>query len=103
MHGGVMSIFFVNLVTTVAGILSSFLTIYSIVVLIACLLSFVNPDPYNVVVRTIRMLTEPVFYRIRKWMPFVFIGGLDLSPIVLLVAIQLFQGVVIKSMLQLVL
>lgn len=97
-----MSVFFVNFLLTVTGILNSILTVYSVVVLIACLLSFVNPDPYNIVVRTIRMLTEPVFYRIRKWFPFVFIGGLDLSPIVLLIGIQLIKGVVIQSIYQLV-
>lgn len=97
-----MSVFLINFLLTVTGILNSILTVYSIVVLIACLLSFVNPDPYNIVVRTIRMLTEPVFYRIRKWLPFVSIGGLDLSPIVLLIGIQLFKGVIIQSVYQII-
>ena len=90
-----------NFLITVANILDSLLTVYSIVVLVACLLTWVNPDPYNPIVRTLRLLTEPVFYRIRKWLPFVFIGGLDLSPIVLIVAIQLAKGVIIQSLYQL--
>ncbi len=91
---------FGNLILTVAGILDSLLTMYSIVVLISCLLSWVSVDPYNPVVRTLKMMTEPVLYRIRKWFPFVFIGGLDLSPVVLLIFIELLKGVVIKSLYQ---
>ncbi len=91
---------FENFLFTIAGILDSLLTIYTIIVLVSCVLSWVNPDPYNPIVRTLRMLTEPLLYRIRKWLPFVFIGGLDLSPIVLLIAIQLVKGVVVQSLYQ---
>ena len=96
-----MSFVLGNFLLTVAGILDSLLTVYSIVVLVACLVTWVNADPYNPIVRTLRVLTEPVFYRIRKWLPFVFIGGLDLSPIVLIIAIQLIKGVVVQSLYQL--
>ncbi len=96
-----MSFVLGNFLLTVAGILDSLLTVYSIVVLVACLVTWVNADPYNPIVRTLRVLTEPVFYRIRKWLPFVFIGGLDLSPIVLIIAIQLVKGVVVQSLYQL--
>ena len=57
------------------------------VVIISALLTWVNPDPYNPIVRTLRNLTEPVFWRIRRWMPFLNVGGLDLSPVVVLLAI----------------
>ena len=99
-HGGYMSFVLGNFLLTTAGILDSLLTIYSVVVLVACLITWVNPDPYNPIVRTLNILTEPVFYRIRKWMPFVFVGGLDLSPLVLIVAIQLVKGVVVQSLYQ---
>lgn len=99
-HGGYMSFVLGNFLLTVAGILDSLLTVYSIIVLVACLITWVNPDPYNPIVRILRTLTEPVFYRIRKWIPFVFIGGLDLSPIVLLIFIQLAKGVIVQSLYQ---
>lgn len=87
-----------NLLSTVASILGSVISVYSLIVIVAALISWVNPDPYNPIVRTLRMLTEPVFYRIRKWLPFVYIGGVDLSPLVLLLALQLVQGVVVNSL-----
>ena len=64
------------------------------------LLTWVRPDPYNPVVRTLNALTEPVLYRIRKWLPFTYISGLDLSPIVVLIAIQLVQSIVVRSLFQ---
>ena len=70
------------------------------VVLVAAFLSWVNPDPYNVIVRTLKAATEPVFYRVRKYCPFVMINGIDLSPLVVLLVLQIVNGVVVQSLLQ---
>ncbi len=67
---------------------SMLIDLYSFVVVAACLISWVNPDPYNPIVRILRNLTEPVLWRIRKYLPFTYIKGLDLSPVVLLIALQ---------------
>ena len=69
-------------------------------VIVACLISWVNPDPYNPIVRILRNLTEPVLWRIRKYLPFTYVSGLDLSPVVLLLAIQLIRMIVVKSLMQ---
>lgn len=74
-----------NILFAVARVLDTLLTLYFWVVIISALLTWVRPDPYNPVVRTLNALTEPVLYRIRKWLPFTYISGLDLSPIVVLV------------------
>ena len=71
----------------IAEVLAIVLNLYMWVVIISALLTWVNPDPYNPIVRTLRNLTEPVFWRIRRWMPFLNVGGLDLSPIVVLLTI----------------
>jgi len=63
------------------------------VVIISALISWVNPDPYNPIVRFLRNATEPLFYRIRRWMPFVVVGGFDLSPILVIVGIQILTRV----------
>ena len=84
-----------NILFAVARVLDTLLTLYFWVVIISALLTWVRPDPYNPVVRTLNALTEPVLYRIRKWLPFTYISGLDLSPIVVLVAIQLVQSIVV--------
>lgn len=90
-----------NILEAIVFVVNSLLSVYSFVVIAACLISFVNPDPYNPIVRIIRSLTEPAFARIRKLMPFVVIQGLDLAPVVLLLAIHVTKIVVIKSLYQL--
>ena len=67
---------------------------------IAAVLTWVRPDPYNPIVRTLRLLTEPVFYRVRKWLPFTYTSGLDFSPVVVLLAIELINRIVIASLAQ---
>jgi YggT family protein len=81
-----------------AMVLGYLLTIYWWIVIIAVLLTWVNPDPYTPIVRFLRGVTEPVFYQIRRRIPFVVIGGLDLSPIVVLLGIQVLQIVVVESL-----
>ncbi|MBT8763006.1 YggT family protein [Desulfohalobiaceae bacterium Ax17] len=91
---------FTNFLQAIASIVDTLLSLYFWVVIISALLSWVNPDPYNPIVRILRNLTEPVFYRVRKWLPFTYVGGVDLSPIVVLMAIQFLKIFLVQSMLQ---
>ncbi|AAS95850.1 YggT family protein [Nitratidesulfovibrio vulgaris] len=90
-----------NIVVGIAKILDAILNLYFWVIIAAAVLSWVNPDPYNPVVRVVRNLTEPVFYRVRKWLPFTYVGGLDLSPLVVLLGIQIINSVLVQSLYQL--
>ena len=91
---------FANILEAIIYVVDTLLTIYSFVVIVACLISWVNPDPYNPIVRILRNLTEPVLWRIRKYLPFTYVSGLDLSPVVLLLGIQLIRMIVVKSLMQ---
>ena len=87
-----------NTLSAIALVLGSLLNIYFWIVVIAAVLTWVRPDPYNPIVRTLRLLTEPVFYRVRKWLPFTYTSGLDFSPVVVLLAIELINRIVIASL-----
>lgn len=87
-----------NTLSAVAMVLGSLLNVYFWIVLIAALITWVNPNPYNPIVRGLRMLTEPVFYRVRKWLPFTYAAGIDFSPVVVLVAIELANRIIVKSL-----
>ena len=90
--------FFVqNVILAVVDLLAIVLNLYFWVVIVAAVLSWVRPDPYNPVVRA---LTEPVFYRVRKWLPFTYTNGIDFSPVVVLLVIQLINRIVIASLAQ---
>ena len=93
--------FFANLLGAVIDVLDMLLTAYSFIVIACCIVSWVNPDPYNPIVRFLRSATEPVLWRIRKYLPFTYFNGIDLSPVALLIAIYFFKRVVILSLVQL--
>jgi YggT family protein len=65
------------------------LSLYSWIVIIAALLSFVNPDPNNQIVRVLRDLTEPLFAYVRRKLPFVVYNGIDFAPLLILIAINI--------------
>lgn len=75
-----------NLVLAVATILNIVLEVYMWVVIIAALLSWVNPDPYNPIVRFLHSVTEPVFRPIRRVIGFR-LGPIDISPLIVILAI----------------
>lgn len=89
-----------NFLMAIAEILNALLSIYFWIIIISAILSWVNPDPYNPVVRILRNLTEPVLYRVRSWLPFTMLGGIDLSPIVVLLGIQFIKVFLVQSLTQ---
>ena len=70
--------------------LARLIDLYSVVVLVAVILSWVPLAPRNPLVTVTRALTEPVLAPIRNALPPM--GGLDLSPMVLLIALQILKG-----------
>ena len=74
-------------------LLAKLIDLYSLVVLVAVILSWVPLDRRNPLVTITHALTEPVFAPIRSVLPPM--AGLDLSPMVLLIALQILKGLVI--------
>jgi YggT family protein len=77
-----------SLIFALVQLLHTLITIYIWIIIIAALFSFVRPDPYNPLVRFIHQITEPAFRWVRRQFPFVVISGMDLSPLVILLALQ---------------
>lgn len=88
-----------NLILFVISTLQEVLSIYSWIVLIAVLLTWIEPNPYNPIVRFLYSVTEPVFDLVREHIPVVF-GGIDLSPIIVFIAIRFVQQVVLTTLAQ---
>ncbi|MDA3970038.1 MAG: YggT family protein, partial [Desulfobulbaceae bacterium] len=74
---------------------------YMFVIIGRAIISWVSPDPHNPIVRALNNLTEPVLYRVRKALPFTYTSGLDLSPIVVMLAIMFLQNFLVRSIAQL--
>lgn len=90
-----------NFLMAIAKIMDIGLSIYMWIIIIRALISWVNPDPYNPIVRFLVSCTEPVLYPIRKRLPL--IGGIDFSPIVAILAIIFIETFVVQSLMQIAL
>ena len=89
-----------HFIEALATILNLALTIYMWVIIARALLSWVNPDPYNPIVRFLYNVTEPVLGWVRQRVPVVF-GGLDLAPLLVLLAIVFLQRFLISTLMDL--
>lgn len=92
---------FANLLDAVAQILDIGLSIYFWIIIARALISWVNPDPYNPIVRFLYQATEPVLGRIRRILPF--LGGLDISPIVVILVIIFLKRFAIATLFEIAL
>ena len=89
-----------NFLIAAAEVLQIVLTLYMYIIIAQAILSWVSPDPYNPIVRFIRNITEPVLYRIRSNLPVIY-GGIDFSPIIVILGIVFLQRFVVNSMVML--
>jgi YggT family protein len=88
-----------NFLIAIARILDIGLSLYMYIVIARAIISWVNPDPYNPIVRFLNSVTEPVLFPIRRRLPSVF-GGMDFSPILVILAIIFFQTFVVQSLVE---
>lgn len=79
-----------ELVTGLLMILNNLILVYMWVIIIAALLSWVKPDPYNPIVQVLYRLTQPAYALVRRYIPTMF-NGIDLSPLVIIIGLQIVQ------------
>lgn len=88
-----------NFIAAVARIIDIALTLYMWIIVIRAVLSWVNPDPYNPIVRLLHQVTEPAMSLVRRWIPLRGLG-IDLSPMIILLAIVFLQSFLVPSLMQ---
>jgi YggT family protein len=74
--------------------------IYILIVVARAVISWVNPDPYNPIVRFLHNATDPVLDRIRRVFPLQF-GGIDFTPLALLLGLSVLQQVILQLIVRL--
>ena len=88
------------LILKLGSLFTGIIEVYIWVVVIAALLSFVNPDPYNPVVQFLYRVTNPAYSFVRKLIKTNF-NGLDLAPLVIIIGLQvivIFIGFIFSSL-----
>ena len=89
---------FGNFIKAIADLLNFVLSAYIWIVIARAVISWVNADPYNPVVRFLHQVTDPLLNRIRRFLPAM--GGFDLSPMVLIFAIIFLQSFLVPTLRQ---
>jgi len=83
-----------NIIVGIGGILHSLINVYIWVIIIAALLSWVRPDPYNPIVQFLTRITAPAYALVRRMMPTTF-NGIDLAPLVIIIGLQVIDVILI--------
>ncbi|KJR40442.1 Protein of unknown function YGGT [Candidatus Magnetoovum chiemensis] len=88
-----------NLINATATVLELLLNFYMWIIIISAFLSWVNPDPYNIIVRFLHSATEPVLRPIRRRLGI--FSGFDLSPLIVILVIVFLRTFLIATLRQL--
>ena len=88
-----------NFLSAVAVLLKWVLQVYMWMVIARALISWVSADPYNPIVQFLIRSTEPVLRPVRRLLPLP--GGMDFSPLVVILALVFLQNFLVPSLHQL--
>jgi YggT family protein len=89
-----------TLLNAIANILHMVITLYIWVIIVAALISWVRPDPFNPIVQTLYRLTEPSYRFVRRFIPTI-IGGVDLAPLLIILALEFIDMFFVRLLLEL--
>ena len=89
-----------NFLFALAKLINFILSAYIWIIIGRAIISWVNPDPYNPIVRFLYEVTEPVLSRVRRFIP-AFVGGIDFSPMIVILAIIFLQSFLVPTLQQL--
>jgi YggT family protein len=88
-----------NFLMAVAQLLDFVLSAYMWIIIGRAVISWVNADPHNPIVRFLYEVTEPLLSRIRRLLPISF-GGIDFSPMILILGIMFLQSFLVQTLKQ---
>ncbi|MFA5500362.1 MAG: YggT family protein [Candidatus Omnitrophota bacterium] len=86
-----------NFIMAIATIIDYTLTIANWLIIIRALISWVNPDPYNMIVQFLYKTTEPLLAPFKRILP-PYSLGIDISPIFALLAIWFLKLFLVKTL-----
>lgn len=86
-----------NLVFAIAKILDLGINLYIIIIIVRTVLSWFNPNPYSPGMTFLIRITDPVLYRIRRFLPLSGVG-LDLSPIIAIFGLMFIRYFLVSSL-----
>lgn len=88
-----------NFLASIAQVLDVTLTLFYWLMLIRCVVSWVNPDPYNALVQFLYKTTEPFLAPLRRVIPAGWGVGIDLSPLIAFLLLLLLKSFLVRTLL----
>jgi YggT family protein len=71
---------------------------YIFIILIRAVISWMGNIPTNNFIILLRRITDPVFRFVHRYLPFTIIGGIDISPIFIVMFLYLIDVVVVSTL-----
>jgi YggT family protein len=87
-----------NLLLALANVIHLALTLYMWLIIARAVVSWIQPNPYNQIVQFLYRATEPVLAPVRRMLPD--LGGLDISPVVVIFIIMFVDRFVVATLRQ---
>ncbi len=82
------------LLISIAKILSLLINIYTFILAARVIVSWVNADPYNPIVRFLKQMTDPILTPLRRRLPTALNkSSLDFTPLILLIFLILIENI----------
>ncbi len=89
-----------NLLTAFAYLLNLVMRLYGFCIIGVVIISWVAPRSSHPVVMFLRSITEPLLYRIRRALPFIYQSGIDFSPILVLLGLEFLRNFIVPTLYQ---
>ena len=86
-----------NFFIAISKVLQVLLNFAMWIIIIQALISWVNPDPYNPIVRFLYSAADPMLRPIRRRLP-VYSLGIDISPLIAILFIIFMQSFLVESL-----
>ena len=86
-----------NFLNALATLVDLVLSAYMWIIIGRAIISWVNADPYNPIVRFLYEVTEPLLSKIRRVVP-ILGGGIDFSPMILIVAVMFLRSFIVPTL-----
>lgn len=88
-----------TLLIALAKVISLILNLYTFIIAGSVIISWVQPDPYNPIVRFLRSATDPVFSYVRRFVPrFLLRSGVDITPLLVIIVIVFAEALITSTL-----
>ena len=88
-----------NFISAAANVLDIVLTALFWLIFIRAIISWVNPDPFNMIVQFLYKCTEPILEPIRRILPFKNMG-VDISPVIVFLLIVFVKSFLVRTLME---